>query len=165
MAEKYTVTATFKDHKGFKSTIRLNNPVGWLNFCTMGDAKSFAKGIAKYSRAGLVSYSSVGKEIVDEYPDGFDLLTTQEGEHYDKVQQKLVLFYRHKPSGRIIRLSIPAPADSCFKDQVPTGDLLEDVADLIGAASNFQGSDLNPIKGGLSAKLPKMQDFMVKTGV
>lgn len=165
MAKRYFVTATFKDHEGGTSTIRLNNPPGLTNFMTMDDAKDYAKGIAKWSRAGLVSYSSGCSEVVDEYPDGFGVATTMEGEHYDKVQQKLVVYYRHKPSGKVIQTTIPAPADKCFSDQRPKTDLLEDLADLIAKASNYASSELNPIKGGLRSKLPKQDDFLIKTGV
>lgn len=166
MANLYTVVATFKDFKGQTATVKVKNPIGLLNFVSLDDAESFGKGIAKYSRAGLVSVSSVGTRIIDEFPDSFGVATTQAGEHYDLVKQKLVIYYRVSATGRILSIQIPAPNDNCFDEkQEPKGDVLEDVADVIGAATNLTSGSLKPIRGGLRSKLNVMQDFLAKTGV
>lgn len=165
MGAQYSVTATFVDHKGHKATVRLNNPQGLTNFMTMDDAKDFGRGIAKYSRAGLESVTSSATEYIGERPDGFGVATTISGEHYDKVEQKMVLFYRVKDSGKMHKIEVPAPNDNCFDDQVPKGDVIEDIADIIGSASNLTSGSLVCTRAGFKSRLGRVTALPQRTGV
>lgn len=152
MAVLYSCTATFVDHEGKKATVKVNNPPGFTNFMTMNDAKTFGRGIAGYSRAGLESVSVQGYEFLGEYPDSFGLATTQEGEHYDKCAQKMTIYYRVKGTGKMVSIQIPAPNDNCFSDQHVKASVAEDIGDLIGKCSNYASKSLVPVRGGMVSK-------------
>jgi hypothetical protein len=160
------VTATFKDHKGGRASVKVNNPPGFVNFMTMNDAASFGRDLAAYSRAGLEAVSVQGYEFIGEYPDGFWEGATQTGEHYDLCEQKLALYYRVKGTGKMISIQVPAPNDNCFQDQIVKASVAEDIGDIIGACSNYESSELVPVRGGMKSKLKEhSKEFYGSAGV
>lgn len=153
MATMHTITVTFRDYLGKTATITVRKGT------SLNDAKQLATALAKYSRAAVVGYSHVESVAHDSDITGSQqLMVTEAGEHYDRVQQKCIFLYVDGDNGEKIRLSIPAPNDNVFdSDQEPLATVAEDIADAIGNSTTRESGNLIYNGGGLLSKLPRVK--------
>jgi hypothetical protein len=117
--------------------------------------EDFADTISGYTRARKISANFTESTLYDVNDDG-EWTSTDAGEHYDRVEQKMKMIFRDADSGDVVTLSIPAPNDNVFDaKQEPTPDAAEAIADAYASATTSESMDLMYKGGGLISKLPK----------
>jgi len=150
---KHTVSVTFRDYKGKCATVIVRKGT------TLNDAKELAKALKPWSRAAVIGYSHTEAIAYDSDVTGSQqLLTTEAGEHYDRVEQKAVFLFTDGDNGDRIRLSLPAPNDNAFDaDQEPTPACAEAIAEAIAKATTRESANLIYNGGGVIGKLAKIR--------
>lgn len=151
----------FEDYKGKQAKIVVRK-VGTLN-----DVETLAGVLGKYSRAKIISASITETKIWDNFNnvDFGDMMSTENTEHYDRVEQKAKVLYRDADTGDSISMSIPAPNDNVFNaHQEVKSDVAEDIADAIAAATTRESNDMMYRGGALIGKMPSVR-AKVMTGV
>lgn len=141
----------FEDYKGKQAKVVVRK-VGTLN-----DVETLAGVLGKYSRAKIVSASITETALFDNFNnvDFGDMTSTENMEHYDRVEQKAKVLYRDADNGDMISMSIPAPNDNVFNaHQEVNSDVAEDIADAIAAATTRESNDMMYRGGALIGKMP-----------
>lgn len=149
-----TGTVVFQDYKGKFASVKIT---GALSRSAM---ETFAKALANYTRAKIISASYAETTFFDNFQqlDFGDALSGQATEHFDRCEQKAKMIFRDADTGRMHIISLPAPNDNVFDaHQEVKATVAEDIADAIAAATSMESNDLQYRGGALVGKLPSIR--------